>query len=343
MNTLAICTDREDSIKDYHTAINYLKIVDDVYPQLEREWQCISSLVDNYLLASKLNYLSVNFPETKFLHEYYSDEAWKVTEAISRILERIKNFFTRTIQYIKVFVTIRVGAAGEVIKAWAEKCESEKKEDIEEYLNKNEKKDMSADGLNELMWSATKLYKDFQDVFTKISRMTVSQATSSNNAEDLVQDPASYKTWTEQLEKVEDENPRNKQTNGKNAKTLVDGSWGDASVLKRLAKACETVRVVTADLNKLNNAAKDMISELSKSDNTPSSQKTDNDGGAAKVQAEDVVKKRKLAFLKKFSNVFMQKLISTFVRYSSHAGNQCQQLLDGYDKTAKKLTASETA
>lgn len=342
MNTLAICTDYEDSINDYNTAVNFLRIKDDVYPKLLAEWQCISKEIDNYLVATKLEYLQRNFPETKFIKQYYSNEAWRVTEAIEKLLQRMKNFFQRTIQYIKVFVVVRLGAAAQVIKRWAETCDKNSNK-VEEYIKGIDKKDMSVTSLTELMFVATSLYTEFQDMFTKITNMTVSAAASGDNANSLVEEPSRYQDWLKRLEQVEKENPRNKETNGAAAKTLFEGQWADAVDLQRLAKAVEQSRVVTTDLNKLDITAKKLISELSTSDNTPPAQKTDNDNGKAEVQAEDVLKKRKLEFLKKFSDVFMKKLISSFVRYASHAGDQCSQFTKGFDKTNKKLTADATS
>jgi len=337
MNTLAICTDREDSIKDYNTAVKWLQVVDDVYPSLVEECRCISVLTDRYLTAQKLNYLNKHFPETKFLREYYSDEAWKVTEAISGVLTRLKNFFTRTIQYIKIFVVVRIGASGQVIKRWAQMCD-QKKEEVEQYLKSNDKKEISAKTLCELMMVSTVLYKEFQDMFTKVATMTVDTAVSSDNANQLVEEPGRYQDWLKTLEKVENENPRNKQTMGKAAMSLMDGGWGDAVEIQRLAKATEQAQVVMQDLNKLDLNAKKIISELETSDNTPTAQKTDNDTGKAKVQAEDVFKRRKLEFLKKFSQNFMTKLIGTFSTYCTFAGNQCDQFVKALDKTAAKVT-----
>lgn len=337
MNTLAICTDREDSVKDYNTAVNWLRVVDDVYPSLVEECNCIDILLDKYLTAKKLEYLNKHFPETKFLKEYYSDEAWKVTENISNVLTRMKNFFTRTIQYIKVFVVVRIGASAQVIKRWAQICD-QKKDEVEQYLKSNDKKEISAKSLCELMMVSTVLYKEFQDMFTKVTTMTVETAVSSDNANQLVEEPGRYQDWLKTLEKVENENPRNKQTMGKAAMSLMDGGWGDAVEIQRLAKATEQAQVVMQDLNKLDMNAKKIISELETSDNTPTSQKTDNDTGKAKVQAEDVFKRRKLAFLQKFSKDFMSKLIGTFSTYCTFSGNQCDQFTKALDKTATKVT-----
>ena len=334
MNKLAVCTDFEDSIKDFHVASNVLNIVDDVYPSLMNEWKCIETIVDKYLLNKHLTYLKQNYPETSFIQKYYSDEAWKVVETIKNILIRIKNFFLRTTQYIRVFVVMRIGAAETIVKQWAHICETRESE-VEEYLKTQEKKEIPADILTQMLSRSTELYKQFQDQFTKVATMTESSVTSGDNAGKLVEDPPIYADWQKDSEAVESANPRNKETMGKTAKTLLDGQWGDAVVMERLWKAAAQARVVMGDLQRLQNNAKKILSDLETSDDTPSSQKTDNDGGKAKVQMTDMLKRKKLEFIKRFSSEVMQKLISIFVKYVSECGNICKSLCNAMDKTKK--------
>ena len=54
MNKLAICTDREDSVKDYDKAIEQLHIIDDVSPELLEEINCIDINLGNIILADEL-------------------------------------------------------------------------------------------------------------------------------------------------------------------------------------------------------------------------------------------------------------------------------------------------
>lgn len=337
MNKLAICTDREDSINDYDTAIDQLHIVDDVSPELLEEINCIDITLRNIILAHELNYLNSKYPETKFLKNYYSEEAWRVTEAIGNMLTRLKNFYTRTIQYIKVFVVLRIGAAETVIKRWAGVCDA-KHDEVERYLKENDKKEISVTSLTELMTVSQALYKEYQDQFTKVCTMTVDTAVSANNANELVSEPGRYQEWLKLLEKVEAENPRNRETNGKSALSLIDGKWGDSVEIMRLAKAVAQAGIVISDLNKLDNNAKKIISELEQSDNTQAPQKTDNDAGKMKVQTEDVFKRRKLDFLRKFSKEAMTKLIGTFTTYTSYSGQQCEQFIKVFDKASQKVS-----
>ena len=340
MNKLAICTDREDSVKDYDKAIEQLHIIDDVSPELLEEINCIDINLSNIILADELNSLNSKYPETKFLKKYYSEEAWRVTEAIGNMLIRLKNFFTRTLQYIKVFVVIRIGAAETIIKRWAGVCDA-KHDEVERYLKENDKKEISVTSLTELMSVSQALYKEYQDQFTNVCTMTVDTAVSANNANELVAEPGRYQDWLKLLEKVEAENPRNKETNGKSALSLIDGKWGDSVEIMRLAKAVAQARIVVSDLNKLDNNAKKIISELEQSDNTPPAQKTDNDAGKMKVTTEDVLKRRKLDFLRKFSKEAMTKLIGTFTTYTSYAGQQCEQFVKLFDKASQKVANAQ--
>ncbi len=339
MNKLAICTDLEDSLNNYDVAVRTLHIVDDVYDTLTQEWKCIEVMIDKYLLSEHLNYVTRNYPETKFIKNYYSEEAWSITEAIGNLLTRIKNFFTRTIQYIKVFVVVRIGATAAIIKRWAAYCDS-KREEVEKYLKEEEKKDISVPALTELLMVAQVLYKEYQDQFTKIATMTADIAASGNNANYLVEEPGRYQDWVKALEKVEEQNPRNTQTQGRAAMSLFDGKWGDSVELGRLFKAASQAGVVMQDLNKLKGNSDKIINDLNTADRTPPAQKTDNDSGKMKVQTEDLLKKRKLEFLKKFTKT-LEKLIGTFSTYVSFCGNKCEQLIHVFDKNEKKVVKPE--
>ena len=166
-------------------------------------------------------------------------------------------------------------------------------------------------------------------------RSTESSVVSGDNAGKLVDDPPIYADWQKEVEAVESANPRNKETMGKTAKSLLDGEWGDAVQMERLWKAAAQARVVMGDLQRLQNDSKKILSDLEMSDDTPSSQKTDNDGGKGKTQMTDMLKRKKLEFIRRFSNEVMSKLINIFVKYVSECGNICKTLCKAMDKTSK--------
>ena len=340
MNTLAICTDIEDKLADFDIASQILHVHDDIFPIIEKECLCLCNDIEAYISASKLTYLKTNYKDTKFFETYYSTEAWKVTEAISKMLVRLKNFFKRTIRYIRVFVIVRLGAAESIIRRWVHITDT-RSEEVETYLKENEKKEIPADILTEMLSKSLQLYKEFLDQFTKVSVMTPESVTTANNSEKLIDDPPTYEEWLKDLEAVEDANPRNKKTMGKTAKTMLDGDWGDTVQMERLGKATAQARVVMSDLNNLSKSAEKMLADLEQSDNTPPEGKTDNDMGKAKSQATDMLQRKKLKFLKRFSSEVMTKIVGTFVKYVSFVGNQCELLCKALDKTGDKLSSAK--
>ena len=341
MNALSICTDREDAVRNYHTAVNVLHIVDDVFPQLQEECDYVCKLLQRYEDSQWLQYLRKNYPETKFIESHYSGEAWKITEAIGKMLTRLKNFFIRVFQSIKVFVVIRIGAAETVIAKWAEYCDK-RKNDVEMYLKSIDKKDMPADLLTELLMKSLAVYKGFQELLNKVASLTVESVVSANNAENLVDDPPEFKEWEELMQKVEDANPRNKETNGKAAMTPMDGKWGDAVEILRLRKSVSQAKVVLKDLKRMETNVNKIMDDLKDESNEKPIEKTDNNNGKMKVATEDVFKRRKLAFLRtKVSKTMLTVVIGALTRYVSFCGSQCEEFIKAMDKTSQKAAQTK--